>query len=419
MSRSAKRADQFLPSDVFVITWEQKAVEQIPLIAHIVHRFGIGGLENGVVNLLNRLPPEKYRHVVVCLTDFTEFRHRIKRDDVEVVALHKGEGTYPSLYRPLWAALRRLRPAVVHTRNLATLEAQIPAYMLGAPCRVHGEHGRDVFDLHGLRRGYNMMRKCMRPLVHQYLAVSKDLEAWLNDTIGVPRRRISQIYNGVDTARFHPGKEGRSQLSRYLAVNESSIVIGTVGRMAAVKDQITLVKAFIQLVGSDPDYGRRIRLVLIGDGPLRAQAQSLLLEAGLSAMAWLPGDMDNVPDLMRAMDVFVLPSLGEGISNTILEAMSTGLPVVATRVGGNPELVEEGVTGRLVPPAQPQAMADVLRGYIMDPELRSRHGSSAREAVERRFSLEAMVSGYEEVYDRLLRSRFSRVNSGGKNAGIV
>lgn len=370
-----------------------------PLIAHVVYRFGTGGLENGLVNLINLLPADRYRHVVICLTDFGPFRDRIRRRDVECIALNKREGRYPLFYPPLWKVLRRLRPDIVHTRNLAALEAQVPACLLGVPCRIHGEHGRDVFDLHGRSRRYNRLRRAIRPLVHQYIAVSRDLEHWLRETVAVPPARVAQIYNGVDTTRFTPRQGPRPAVGDTVFCGEDKLVIGTVGRMAEVKDPITLVRAFLILLDTIPEARHFLRLAIVGDGPQRGKVLALLDAAGAAPLAWVPGERDDVPRLLQCLDVFALPSLGEGISNTVLEAMSTGLPIVATAVGGNAELLDDGVSGRLVPPSDPAAMAQALHAYIADPALRCSHGRAARRRVERDFGLEAMVEAYGRVYD--------------------
>jgi glycosyltransferase involved in cell wall biosynthesis len=189
------------------------------------------------------------------------------------------------------------------------------------------------------------------------------------------------------------------------AAASDSIVIGTIGRMEAVKDQATLARAFAMLVPQVSNGRRRLRLIMVGDGVLRSTAQKILDEAGCSDMAWLPGLRNDVPELLQAMDIFVLPSLVEGISNTILEAMSCGLPVVATRVGGNEELVVEGETGYLVPSGDPRAMVEAIRRYVDDPGLRKRHASNARARVEREFGIDDMVGRYAALYDDLLRSK--------------
>jgi len=181
----------------------RRAAKHPPLVVHIIHSLGTGGLENGLVNIINRTPPERYRHAIVCLTESGEFAGRITAPGVEVIALHKRPGHDLGLYWRVWKTLRRLRPAIVHTRNLSTLEMQFVAALLPGVKRVHGEHGRDVFDLDGTNRKYNLLRKAARFVVQRYIAVSKDLERWLIDTVGVPAARVRQIYNGVDQARSH------------------------------------------------------------------------------------------------------------------------------------------------------------------------------------------------------------------------
>ena len=373
-----------------------------PLIAHVVQHFGMGGLENGVVNLLNHIPADRYRHAVVCLDGYTDFRHRLQRDDVQFFALHKQSGKDLGLYVRLFRLLRQLRPDLLHTRNLSTLEGQFVAATAGVRARVHGEHGRDMFDLHGKNSKYNLLRKLARPLVHHYIAVSKDLAGWLEQTVGAAPQRITQIYNGVDSLRFHPRREERTPIGPDGFMSGNELLIGSVGRMAQVKDFPTLVHAFLRLLSDQPDSRKRLRLVIVGEGGSRAECLDLLRAAGAGHLAWLPGERDDVPEIMRALDVFVLPSLGEGISNTILEAMASGLPVVATAVGGNIELVDAGFTGTLVPPADPEAMAQVLLAYFEDNSLVRNHGAAGRAKIEAQFSMEAMVRGYMGVYQAVL-----------------
>lgn len=373
-----------------------------PLVAHVIHRLDVGGLENGLVNLINHMPAERYRHAIVCLTGFSRFRERLSRPDVAVYALGKRDGQDWRLYARLWQILRRLRPDIVHTRNLAALEGQLPAALAGVRHRIHGEHGWEAGDLDGSRRRYQLLRRAFRPLVSRYIPMSRHLERYLHETIGVAPERICQIYNGVDTQRFHPPAGGREPLPAAGFERPDVVVVGSVGRMQAVKDPLTLVRAFLELLRAVPEAP--VRLALLGDGPLRAAAERLLAEAGAADLAWLPGSRDDVPALLRGLDLFVLPSLNEGVSNTILEAMATGLPVVATRVGGNPELVADGATGRLVPAADPQALVMALRGYVEDPASRRAHGAAGRRRAERQFSLEAMVNDYLAAYDAVLGS---------------
>jgi sugar transferase (PEP-CTERM/EpsH1 system associated) len=366
------------------------------LIAHVVYHFGTGGMENGMVNLINRLPADRFRHVVISLTDHTDFRQRIQRDDVRFFDLGKRPGHDLAWMGRLYRLLRELRPAIVHTRNLNALEAQFVAAAARIPARVHGEHGRDVFDLEGKNWKYNLMRRAARPFVHQYIAVSRDLAGWLRRAIGVASVRLTQIYNGVDSAKFHPRVGLRPVLGPAGFLTDATCVIGSVGRMAAVKDYPTLVQAFIQACQSDAAAG--LRLLIVGDGPARVACQAMLEQAGLASRAWLTGNREDADELMRAMDVFVLPSLGEGISNTILEAMSSGLPVLATAVGGNPELVSAGETGALFMPGASDSLARALLDYAADPARIATQGRAARARIERDFSLPRMVESYQAVY---------------------
>ncbi len=381
-----------------------------PLIAHVIYRLDMGGLENGLVNLINRIPAERFRHAIICLTDYSEFRQRIQRNDVPVFALGKPAGNSPVTHFKLWRLLKRLRPDIVHTRNLAGLEGALPAALAGVPVRIHGEHGRDMGDLDGSNLRRQRLRRLFKPFVHQYIALSKDLERYLRDQIQVSPAKVTQVYNGVDTELFYPARDTREPLPNPDFAPPGAFVIGTVGRMQAVKDQLTLARAFVLLLRMVPQVERRLRLVMVGDGPLREQVAGILSQAGAGKLAWLAGERDDVPQLMRGLDLFVLPSLAEGVSNTLLEAMASGLPVVATAVGGNPELVDDGRTGRLVPAADPQALALAIREYVVNPEMAKRQGSAARRITEQRFGLDVMVKKYIDLYDRVLAGNRARLD---------
>jgi sugar transferase (PEP-CTERM/EpsH1 system associated) len=379
-----------------------RTVEERPLVLHVVYRFDVGGLENGVVNLINHMPDAAFRHAVVALTEVTGFARRIRRPDVNLIALHKAPGHGVRLYPQLFKLFRSLRPAIVHTRNLAALEAVVPAWLAGVPVRVHGEHGRDVGDLDGRRRRYQWVRRAYRPFVDHYVALSRDLAGYLVDAVGVPAPRVSQVYNGVDTDRFTPAHGARSMIPGCPFGDSQHWIVGTVGRMQAVKDPIVLVRAFVHALHSRPELRGRLRLVMVGDGPLRVPCQELLDRAGLSDLAWLPGELDDVEKVLRGLDGFVLPSLAEGVSNTILEAMACGLPVVATAVGGNADLVSDGVNGIIVPPGDAPAIAASLLRLAADPDGAARMGKAGRESVESRFSLQAMVAAYQGLYESQL-----------------
>jgi sugar transferase (PEP-CTERM/EpsH1 system associated) len=375
-----------------------------PLVLHVIHHLVVGGMENGLVNLINRMPPQRFRHAIACVEDYSDFRQRLQRPDVEVFALKRSRIGVWALRRELYQLCKRLRPALVHTRGQSGLDALLPARLAGVRHSVHGEHGWDVGDLHGQARKPVVLRRLHSPLVDRYVTVSKDLERYLIDRVHIGASRITQIYNGVDTERFAPAAADfmAPWPSGFAAAD--SFVIGTVGRIQAVKDQATLVRAFAALVGRDPDLRRRLRLAIVGDGPLFTELKQLVADLGVADLAWLPGSLHDTSAAMRALDVFVLPSLNEGISNTILEAMASGVPVLATDVGGNPELVEAERTGRLFTPGDVAALTRLLTNYVADTALVRRHAHQARERAVEQFGLAGMVGRYQAVYDELCRT---------------
>lgn len=374
-----------------------------PLILHVIHHLYMGGMENGLVNLINNMPVANYRHAIACIEDYSDFRDRITRADVEVIALRRSKVGIWKLRREIFRLCRRLSPAIVHTRNMSGLDALLPARLAGIAHCVHSEHGWDVDNLDGGNWKPALLRRMHTPLVGHYITVSQDLQRYLVKQIGIRPSRITQIYNGVDTQRFHPAADAARGWLPAAFRNEHLVLIGTVGRIQAVKDQATLLKAFTMLLAQRPDLRQTTRLVIAGNGPLLDELKALAVSLKIDDVTWFPGALNNVPEVLRALDVYVLPSLNEGISNTILEAMASGLPVIATAVGGNVELVDDGVCGRLFEPRDADTLSRLLLEYAIDTPLRKAHSLAARKHAEARFSLASMLARYQQTYDEVLR----------------
>ncbi len=315
------------------------------VVAHVVRSLEVGGLENGVVNVANAGASD-IRHVIVCLRRVGALRARLAVN-VDLVSLDRGEGHDVMGFVRLVRLLRRLGPVIVHSRNWTAFDAIPAARLAGVPLIVHGEHGRDIVDPEG--REPTAARAAL----------------------GLP----------ID-----------------------SLVVGTVGRLDPVKGQADLLRAFSRVRG----HNRRAILVVVGDGPCRDELIALSASLGLAGHVHLLGERHDIPRILQALDTFVLPSIAEGISNTLLEAMASGLPVVATRVGGNPELVDDGVSGILVPPRDQEALAEAVGAYLRDPGLRALHGASARQRTVACFSLERMTSSYLALYRQLTAHRFQK-----------
>jgi sugar transferase (PEP-CTERM/EpsH1 system associated) len=375
------------------------------LVVHVVDALDMAQTENGLLNLIRHLPPERYRHAIVCLHDRGGYEGDVREHGVEIVNLHKRAGRDPLHYLRMFGVLRALRPDLIHTRNCTGLPAQLVAALAGVKLRVHAEHGRAVAGA-GPAAGLaaRLLRRMLCPLIDHFIAVSGDLEQWLVESVGAEPARVSQIANGVDSLQFHPRLGPPAVVGPPGFMDDGVFVVGSVGRMDDAGNHTTLVDAFLRLIASPHPAHQRLRLLLVGDGPARAECQALLHRAGAAARAWLPGARSDVPQLLRAMDLFVLPALAEDRSNTILQAMATGLPVVASAVGGNTELVHPGFTGILVPPMSTELLASAVADYCRIPDMATRHGARGRTQVIARHSMPAMARDYLAVYDALTRS---------------
>lgn len=368
-------------------------VDRRPRVVQVIPTLRTGGLENVVLRLVTHFD-SSLKQGVVTPARTGPLASRFP-ESVTVVAM--GEQHRPDRLNAFRMArvFRSLAPDIVHTRNWTCIDAILGARLAGVRRIVHGEHGREAADPTGADPLRRRVRRALAPLVSRFVTVSQDLNRWLVEEVRVPARKVRTIYNGVDTSRFAPGDRGAAR--RALGIPPEAGVVGTVGRLDPVKDQAGLMRAVAGIQRARPTV-----LVIVGEGPLRRALDGLRDELGLGDRLRLLGERQDIPQILQALDCFALPSVGEGVSNAILEAMATGLPVVATRVGGNVELVRDGETGRLVEVGQPEALARALAGYLSDPVVARRHGAAARARAERDFGLARMLNGYGELYRSLM-----------------
>lgn len=358
-------------------------------VMHLVYSFGFGGMEVGVAKLSNAIDPT---HVTVSIcsgrpSDTLKYR---LRPEVRFFELGRRQGNDPGLILRLARLLRRERPHILHTHGWATLlEGLAGARLAGVPVVIHGEHG--TLDLRPLNR---WVQRVAWGNVDQVVAVSSRLAERMEQQIGFPVNRIHVIRNGVDVDRFTPSL--RLAAREEMSFTAGQVVIGTAGRLVPVKDQATLLRALALL----RQRGATFAGVIAGKGALQAELHALAHSLQLDDVRFL-GNRPDVERVLAALDVFVLSSVSEGLSNTIQEAMASGLPVVATAVGGADELVVPAETGLLVPASQPGAMADAIERLLADARLRSRMGAAARERAETVFALGHMVTAYTQMYRNL------------------
>ncbi|MGQ0612352.1 MAG: glycosyltransferase [Planctomycetaceae bacterium] len=358
-------------------------------VGHVVHQLGVTGSERGIEALVRHASPD-IEHIVFCQLRSTDVPMGELESIVRVVYLDKPKGNSIRHFRRVLRALREARLDVVNTQNWGGMDAICASRLARVPAIVHGEIGWQADDPHGLSPRRNRVRRWLSRWVHEYTCVSEDLARWLRETVRVPRR-VTPILNGLDCERYAPGPDGAG-IRASLGIPQHAFVVGSVGRLSSIKDYPTLIQAIERVELGD----RPVRLLMVGTGEdeesLRAKANGRTRFLGLRL---------DVPELLRAMDVFAMPSLNEGTSFAILEAMATGLPVVASRAGGNPELVLDGVTGTLFPVSEVGALVTALTRYGAEPARARAHGAAARTRTVERLSLHGMVEAYEQLWRRV------------------
>jgi sugar transferase (PEP-CTERM/EpsH1 system associated) len=360
-------------------------------ILHVLHAFSAGGLENGIVNIING-SPEHLVHELCLLSRSGEFIDRLKRP-VVVHEMKKGSGNGFQIILQLRDLFRSRSVDVIHTRNWAAFDGVLAACLTPKPVLIHGEHGRDISDPHGQVYRRNLARRLLAFRARKFVAVSKDLYRWLKQTVHIPSNKLTFIPNGVDTDRFSPGRD--VELRRELGIDENEFVVGTVGRLDPVKNHRGLIHAVQLLQGN----GYPVRLVVVGDGPLRHQVEDFMQTGSLDPNALLLGYRPDVERFYRTFDVFVLNSFAEGMSNTLLEAMSSGLPIISTAVGGNVELLTDQQTGVLVEAGEDRALAAAIQNYVSLPAKGRMHGEAARQLAVQNFSIRYMIRQYTDLYE--------------------
>ena len=344
-----------------------------------------GGLENGVVNVVNGLDPAQFRSSVCCLQQAGEFAARM-RAATEIIEMGLQPGNDWWLPLRLARRLRALRVDIVHTRNAEPFFYGIAAARLaGVPVVIHSEHGR-TFPEKPLRA---RMQRLLLSGANAAFSVSERLKQDLVRELGVSPARFEVIHNGVDVERF---RSARSTGERRCA----DVVIGSVGRLAPVKNYPLLLRALAQLPTVPPS-----RLLFVGEGPERPSLEALAAELGLAGRVQFAGHREDVPQALREMDVFVLPSTSEGMSNTLLEAMAAGVATVASDAGGNGEIIVPEVSGLLFRSADVAGLAAQLGRLVGDPGLRARLAAAAATRVRLEFSIDAMLRRYEQLYRRV------------------
>lgn len=368
-------------------------------ILHVISYMGRGGAEMGILKLIAGLGPKFEQRI--CTTrgfDSDFLRSRVPEEKIFVAGTSELTLQFP-LFR-LVQIMRRYHPHIVHTRNWGAIEAVAAAKLASVPVVIHSEHGYEVDMFAGLPLRRRLFRRAAYAMADAVFVLTRELRDFHARQAWIHPDRMGVIYNGVDTQRFAPCAETRIAMRKELGMSRESFVIGSIGRLIAIKDHQTLLEAAAKLA----EKGIDVRVLLVGSGPEREKLQGRATGA-LAGRVCFAGDSDRIPELLNAMDVFALPSLGEGMSNTLLEAMASGLPVLATKVGGNPEIIEKDDHGWLFSPGDVEWLAGRLEVLAHDQGLIHQLGTAARQRTIESFSLSRMLENYRSLYLELASHR--------------
>jgi glycosyltransferase involved in cell wall biosynthesis len=366
-------------------------------VMHISSSLQHGGLERIIYNFAARLNPEKYRVSACALDADGVYGEEIRKLGGQVSVLKKKQGIDPRLWPRLYRLFRKEKVDIVHTHNFSPLlYAAIPARLAGVKVLVHTEHARTAFP--DVKRRM-VAERWLSVFTDRITAVSPKVKRDLIHYEKISPEKIQMIWNGIETV-LPTVRRQPEHVRRDLGISPTAPVAGVCCRLMEQKGVRYLIEAVPAILKDHPEA----IFLIVGDGDLRVSLQELANTIGVEKHVVFTGFRSDVYDLLGALDVYVLPSLYEGTPLGLLEAMLLSRSVVATKVGSNAEIVQDGTSGKLVDPKQPHLISSAIRQLLSDQKMRENMGRVARERVLALFSLDRMINEYELLYDSLMPS---------------
>lgn len=358
-------------------------------ILYFNYSMEVGGIETLIYEFVNRLNGKGFLPSICVLRGGGSLEKRLKSEGIQVYDIKKREGIDLSLIPRLRKILIQRGIRILHTNNYsALLYGVLAARCIKGLKHIHTEHS----NVDRKRRYWT--ERVLSYFTDNIVCVSDDVKKSMVNNQGILPERLTVIYNGVDTERFCSDPNKKEAYREKLCIKQDAPVVGIVARLTPVKDHLTLLKAFSMLSKGIPEAV----LLIVGDGQLKSVLVRQAHEMGLNNNVIFLGERQDIPELLNTMDVFVLSSLSEGHNIGLLEAMATRLPVVATNVGGNSEVIVEGATGYLVPPQNPEELGGKIKVLLQDENLRLKMGSEGTKRVMEYFDLNMMIKAYQELY---------------------
>jgi glycosyltransferase involved in cell wall biosynthesis len=381
-----------------------EAVQKRINVGFVVNNLDVGGLEKVVVSLINHLDRDRFNPHLICLDGAGKMSVDVHLPPENRLVLEKKAGVRVPLLgvtidhsrlRAIRRFVRVRRIDVLHAHNIGPLiQAGVATRLIPMrrrPRIVYSDHNQ----LFSMDTGRTRRARWYLKLADEVVAVSQDLQRTLTERLAAPPERVRVLYNGVDGARF--ALTDRGKIRRELGIGDSEFVIGSAVVLSEHKGMDYLLNAVPTVLAQTP----AARFVIAGDGPARATLEEKARSLGLGDRVLFIGHRADIPDVVSAFDVYVLPSLTEGLPLALLEALAIGSPIVCTRVGGNPEIVEDGVNGYLVPPRDSPALADRILRLSADPAFRAAVRERNVKKFSERFTLRTMVEAHARMFSEL------------------
>ncbi len=360
---------------------------------HIVLGLDVGGLEYLVLNLLRKLNKTKYNLSICSLSAKGELEINFKEIKVPIYHVEKNEGIDLSLYFRLGRLFREKKIDIIHTHNSAAwFYGAVAAKLSGVKTVIHTEHSNVLSS----RKNLLLAESFLSIITNVIISDSEKVKQHLVKKQRVNEKKVVTILNGIDIDRFHTIIDIKDK-KKELGVSENSLVVGNVARLEPIKDHLYLLDIFKRISRQLPEA----ILLIVGGGSQAKKLENKARELEIEKKVIFLGTRSDVPEIVKIFDVFVLTSKNEGLPLSLLEAMASSKAVIATNVGGNPEVVIQGVTGFLLPVDEPEQMSEIIISLLQDKKLLNQMGNAGLKRVKEIFNLEGMVQKYENIYDCL------------------
>ena len=368
-------------------------------VMYVVHSLGIGGVEKLVYDMIEAAAQYDIEPIVCCLDHLGLKGEDLKRKSFKVFDLNRQEGIDLKVIKKIKTILREECPDIVHAHQYTPYFYTVLSVLPFHRSRIiFTEHGRFFPDRVSIRRAiFNQAAKFFTDAI---IGVCEFSKRSLIKYEKLPANKIKVIYNGVKPEEFSIDIDTELK-KRSLGLNPNEKIIGTAGRLCKEKNYPMLIRAF----GDIKMRLKETRLLIVGDGALRDELKNLAHNTNVEDDILFLGERRDISELMKVFDVFVLPSDLEAASLVLLEAMASGIPVVATNVGGNPELIIDGVTGLLVPSNDHKRFSENVIRILQDPVMAKKIGRAGRESVVERFGFNKMITEYVNVYKNLISGK--------------